>query len=138
MFFGRHERQLDDKGRVALPASFRDDLGERCYLSFGENGCIDVLAAEDFETNAIELRERVKRGEAPMSRLRAMTHSATPASVDRQGRIKVDERLREFAQMSLSSKIVVTGNLDRIELWSESVYAGVEARASSELARGDS
>lgn len=138
MFFGRHERQLDDKGRVALPASFRDDLGERCYLSFGENGCIDVVAAGDFEANALELGERVKRGEAPMSRLRAMTHSATPAVVDRQGRVKVDERLREFAHMVLSSKIVVAGNLDRIELWSESVYAGVEARSSSELVRGDS
>lgn len=138
MFFGHHERQLDDKGRVALPAPFRDGLGERCYLSFGENGCIDVLSAEEFETNAAEIRERVKRGELPMSRQRAITHSATPAVVDRQGRIKVDERLREYAHMTPSSKIVVTGNFDRIELWGESVYAAVSARSNSDLARGES
>ena len=138
MFFGHHERQLDDKGRVALPAPFRDGLGERCYLSFGENGCIDVLSAGEFEANAAEIRERVKKGELPMSRQRAITHSATPAVVDRQGRIKVDERLRDYAQMALSTKIVVTGNYDRIELWSESVYDTVSARSTSDLARGDS
>lgn len=138
MFFGRHERQLDDKGRVALPAPFRDELGDRCYLSFGENGCIDVLSAAEFEATVREIREQVKRRELPMSRQRAIAHSATPATVDKQGRIKVDESLREYAQMQLSSKIVVAGNIDRIELWSQSVYDATAARSSSELARGDS
>ncbi len=78
MFFGLHERQLDDKGRVALPASYRDDLGERCVLVFGDSHCIEVHSADAFESRAAELREDVKRGAATMLRQRALAHSATP------------------------------------------------------------
>jgi len=137
MFFGLHERQLDDKGRVALPAPYRSGLGDRCYLVYGENGCIDVLSAEEFETSAAELRDRVKKGELPMSRQRLVTHSATETPIDRQGRIKVDERLREFAQLALSSRIIVAGNFDRIELWSEPVYTEASARSETDLARSE-
>ena len=70
MFFGLHERQLDDKGRVALPASYRDDLGERCVLVFGDSRCIEVHAADAFEARAAELRDDVKRGAG---------HDAAPA-----------------------------------------------------------
>ena len=109
MFFGLHERQLDDKGRVALPATFRDDLGERCVLVFGDSRCIEVHAADAFEARAAEVRDDVKRGVATMARQRALAHSATPVSVDRQGRITVEERLREFAHLSL----VVEGDRHR-------------------------
>jgi MraZ protein len=134
MFFGLHERQLDAKGRVALPASYRDDLGERCVLVFGDSQCIEVHAADAFESRATEVREDVKRGAASMLRQRALAHSATPVSVDRQGRITVDERLREFAQIPLSSKVVVTGNIDCVELWSDAVYREVADRTSAEMA----
>ena len=135
MFFGLYERQLDAKGRVALPASYRDDLGERCVLVFGDAHCIEVHSADAFETRAIEVRDDVKRGASTMLRQRALAHSATPVSVDRQGRITVDERLREFAQIPLSSKVIVTGNIDCVELWSEAVYREVEERTKAEMAQ---
>ena len=56
MFFGLHERQLDDKGRVALPARYRDGLGDRCFLAFGDR-CLDVHVADEFEASAGELRD---------------------------------------------------------------------------------
>jgi MraZ protein len=134
MFFGLYERQLDAKGRVALPASYRDELGERCMLVFGDSHCIEVHAADAFEARAVELRDDVKRGAATMARQRALAHSATPVTVDRQGRITLDERLRDFAHIPLSSKVIVTGNIDRVELWSDGVYQDVAERASAELA----
>lgn len=134
MFFGLHERQLDDKGRVALPASYRDDLGDRCYLVFGDSRCIEVHAAEEFEARAREILDAVKRGEASLARQRALAHSATLVGVDKQGRITVDEKLRDFARIPLSSRVIVTGNLDRVELWSESVYQEVAERSSGEMA----
>jgi MraZ protein len=134
MFFGLHERQLDAKGRVALPASYRDDLGERCVLVFGDSQCIEVHSADAFESRATEVREDVKRGAASMLRQRALAHSATPVSVDRQGRITVDERLREFAQIPLSSKVIVTGNIDCVELWSDAVFREVAERTKAEMA----
>ncbi len=138
MFFGLHERQLDDKGRVALPAAYRTDLGDRCYLVFGDSRCIDIYSADEFEARASEMIDAVKRGDATVSRQRALAHSATAATVDKQGRITVDEKLREFARIPLSSKVVVTGNLDRVEIWSEAVYADIADRGSAEMARGES
>ena len=134
MFFWLHERQLEGKGRVALPASYRDELGDRCVLVFGDSRCIEVHAADAFEARAVELRDDVKRGAATMTRQRALAHSATSVTVDRQGRITLDERLREFAQIPLSSKVIVTGNIDRVELWSDDVYGEVAERTSAELA----
>jgi MraZ protein len=134
MFFGLHERQVDAKGRVALPAGFRDELGDRCMLVFGDSECLEVHAADEFEARAVEVQEDVKRGAATIARQRALAHSATPVTIDRQGRITLEERLRDFAHIPLSSKVIVTGNIDRVELWSESVYAEIAERTRAELA----
>ncbi len=138
MFFGRHERQLDDKGRVALPAAYRKQLGDRLFLVNGANRCIDVFPAEDFEARALELAEAARRGEASDNRRRSVGHTATEVTVDAQGRIKVDERLRAFAHLSLQSKVVVTGGVDRVELWSESYLDDFSERSNAELASAGS
>ena len=57
VFVGVHERQLDPKGRLALPAAFRPRLEPRCYLAFGQDMCVDVLSAEAFEAEAAEVEE---------------------------------------------------------------------------------
>ena len=134
VFFGRHERQLDDKGRVALPAAYRPQLGDRLYLVIGPNRCIDVFPAADFEARAIELAERVRRGEESDDLRRSVGHSATEVTVDGQGRIKVDERLRTYARLDPQSTVVVTGGIDRVELWSPHYFADIEERSDAALA----
>lgn len=136
MFFGLHERQLDDKGRVALPPVFRNELGDACYLVVGDSRCVDVYAKDDFEANARDIVARVRRGEDTMNKQRALGHSAALVTIDKQGRVTVDERLREFARIPLSSKVVVAGNIDRVELWSESVHREITELNNSEMARG--
>jgi MraZ protein len=137
MFFGLHERQLDDKGRVALPSTFRGDLGDRCYLVIGDDRCIEVYSSDEFENRARDMIEAVKRGDETYERRRALAHSATQATIDKQGRITLEEKLREFARIPLSSRVFVAGNLDRIELWSEGVYREISDRATAAVARGD-
>ncbi len=61
-------------------------------------------------------------------------HSATAVTVDRQGRVTIDERLRDYAHIPLSSKVIVTGNIDCVELWNDGVYRDVSDRASAEMA----
>jgi MraZ protein len=138
MFFGLHERQLDDKGRVALPATFRADLGDRCYLVIGDDRCIEVYSSEEFENRARDMIEAVRRGDETAERRRALAHSATLATIDKQGRVTVEEKLRDFARIPLSTKVFVAGNLDRVELWSEAVYTEISDRATAAVARGDS
>ena len=136
LFVGTHERQLDDKGRLALPASFRTHLGERCYLAFGADQCVDVIPAEVFETMAEQLMEKVERGEVSLQRQRAVSASATLVSVDKQGRVNVDEKLRTYAGLRTEDKVVVTGNFKRIEIWAPERHERINAVGTSELAGG--
>jgi MraZ protein len=134
MFVGAHERQLDDKGRVALPATYRAHLGEHCYLVKGTDKCVDVIPSEEFEQFGRELLAKVERGELNLNRQRALASSATLATVDRQGRVNVDEKLRTYAGLEIDSQVVVAGNLNRLEIWSPQRWARVEAEGTDDIA----
>ncbi len=124
MFVGRHERQLDQKGRLALPSAYRPRFEPRCYLAFGQDGCIDVLTAAGFEEVASEMIERVKRGEMSRAEQRALAANTVEATIDAQGRISIDRELREFAGLETDTKVVVAGSFDRVEIWNPVVYEG--------------
>ena len=136
MFVGFHERQLDDKGRLALPSAFRADVGDACYLVYGEERCIDVFPREAFEDMAREMMRQVRAREISLSRQRAFAHSATLVTLDKQGRVTIDERLRQYAHLSPSSTVVVSGNLDRAEVWSSELYEQIAAVGRGEVAGG--
>lgn len=136
MFVGVHERQLDDKGRLALPSAFRGELGEVCYLVIGEDRCINVLSQGEFERSARDLMERVRQGEIPLARQRALAHSAVQVSIDKQGRITLDEKLRSYARLTPGEKVVVSGNLDRAEVWATDLYERIAADGRGLMAGG--
>jgi len=127
MFVGVHERQLDDKGRLALPSTFRAELGDSCYLLIGEDRCVNVQSRDDFESMARGIMERVRQGDMPLARQRALAHSATLVALDKQGRITIDEKLRTYAHLEVGSKVVVSGNLDKAEVWSNELYERIAA-----------
>jgi MraZ protein len=116
-FVGRYERQVDDKGRVALPPAFRARLEPRCYLAFGDDGCVDVMTETGFEEMANEMVEKVKRGEIDKSRQRALAAATIEVPVDQQGRVLLSQELREFAGIGLKAAVVVAGSFDRVEIW---------------------
>lgn len=137
MFVGVHERQLDERGRVALPASYRHELGDHCYLFFGDDGCVSVRSVETFNEQASELVERAKRGEISRNRLRAFSSSASEATIDKQGRVTLDARLRQHAGIEPSAPVVVLGSIDQIEIWEPEAYRLNEAAGQHEIAGGD-
>ena len=93
MFVGAHERQLDPKGRLAVPASFRPRLEPRCYVAFGQDKCIDVLTVETFESVVEDTLAKVRRGELDRSFQRALAANTLEVAIDAQGRITLDERM---------------------------------------------
>ncbi|HEY0518338.1 MAG TPA: hypothetical protein VGC84_02505 [Ilumatobacteraceae bacterium] len=129
-----HERQLDDKGRVALPATYRAHLGEHCYLVKGTDKCVAVVPSEAFEQFGRELIAKVERGELTLNRQRAIASSAVLVGLDKQGRINVDEKLREYAELTVDSAVVVAGNLVRLEIWSPDRYARIDAEGTEDIA----
>jgi len=134
MFVGAHERQLDDKGRVALPATYRAHLGEHCYLVKGTDKCVEVIPSEMFEQFGRELIAKVDRGELSLNRQRAMASSAVLVTLDRQGRVNIDEKLRTYADITLESQVVVAGNLTKLEIWSPDRYARIDAEGTDDIA----
>ena len=136
MFVGVHERQLDDKGRLALPSAFRTLLGDSCYLVIGEERCIDVMPRDAFEEMASELMRQARNKEISLNRQRALAHSAALVTLDKQGRVTLDEKMRTYARLSPSSRVVVSGNFDRAEVWSAELYEQIAAAGRGELAGG--
>lgn len=134
LFTGTFERQLDEKGRLALPSNFRKLLGDRCYLAKGLDQCVTVVAAAVFEAEAAEMIARARARELPRNQLRALAFSAFPVALDKQGRVTLDEQLRAYAELKVGQPVVVTGSFDRIEIWSPERYASENAAGTEGLA----
>lgn len=137
MFVGVHERQLDPKGRLALPAAFRPRLEPRCYLAFGQDKCVDVLTAEAFEQVAQEMLDKVRSGEIDRNQQRALAANTIEVTVDAQGRVNLDEKLREYAGLELNTKVIVAGSFDRVEIWDPTRHERVTAAGTQQIAGGD-
>ena len=136
MFVGVYERQLDERGRVALPSSYRGELGDHCYLFFGDDGCVSVRSVESFEAEAADMVAKTKRGEVSRNRQRAFASSATQATIDKQGRVTLDARLREHAGLAAQAAVVVLGNIDQIEIWDPEAHRRNETEGQYEIAGG--
>ena len=121
-FLGVFERQLDIKGRLALPATYRARLGTSCYLTLGIDNSIEVFTTEKFDEEADRMQALQARGEISMDRLRAFSARANSIEPDAQGRIYLDDRLRTHARLDLKGPVVVMGRLDRIEICSVERY----------------
>ena len=137
MFVGVHERQLDPKGRLALPAAFRPRLEPRCYLAFGQDKCVDVLTAEAFEQVAQVMLDKVRSGEIDRNQQRALAANTIEVTVDAQGRVNLDEKLREYAGLELNTKVIVAGSFDRVEIWDPTRHERVTAAGTQQIAGGD-
>src|SRR4051812_21873310 len=134
MFFGEHQHALDPKGRVILPARFRDQLADGAYLTSEVDGCLAVWTPDDFHARAVEMRERARGGPADRQVARAFFSGAVEAPPDKQGRIAVPQHLRDFA--GLERDVVITGQFDRIEIWDATQWAEEKARGNRGLAAG--
>ena len=136
MWLGESTHSLDDKGRLALPSAFRGLLGDSCYLVIGAERCIDVMPREAFEEMANELMRQARAEQITLGRQRALAHSAALVSVDKQGRVTLDEKMRSYARLTPSSKVMVCGNFDRAEVWSAELYEHIAAAGRGEIAGG--
>ena len=135
-FTGVFERQLDVKGRLALPASYRARLGTSCYLTLGEDNGIEVFTEAMFDEEADRMQALQRLGQISMDRLRAFSARASAVEPDAQGRIYLDERLRKHANLETRGPAVVLGRLDRIEICSVERYERSMRSGEEEFSAG--
>jgi MraZ protein len=121
VFLGRHAHNLDDKGRLALPAKFRDELGAGVVLTRGFDACLLVYPLATW-TPLAERVSALSIGDPDARVLRRMLFSnATDATLDRQGRVLIPTDLRTHA--ALEREAIVVGMHTFIEIWSPEGWA---------------
>ena len=115
MFFGTYTPKLDDKGRLFLPAKFREDLAEGLVVTRGQERCLTVWSMEDFGRLTDRLREAPVTNKGTRDYVRMLFAAASQEVPDKQGRISIPSVLREYA--SLRKDVKVIGAMNRIEIW---------------------
>lgn len=115
MFMGTYEPKLDDKGRVILPARFREDLEGGVVLTRGQERCIYCFPVPEFEGMTQEMRRAPLSSKQARDWTRVMLSSAYKEVPDKQGRITLPGNLRQYA--GLGKELVVIGVGARAEIW---------------------
>jgi len=135
MFLGEFQHTLDPKGRVILPSTFRDSLKEGLVMTVGLDHCVAVYPESEWESVVAGLRNlRATEGrERAFARMiLAYAHQEIP---DRQGRVTVPARLRNYA--GLDRETTVVGNDARVELWNTEGWQAYRDRAIEDFATTD-
>ena len=117
MFMGEYNHTIDAKGRLIIPSKFREALGSEFVLTKGLDGCLFVFPMKEWEAFEEKLRSLPLIDKNARKFSRFFLAGASTCELDKQGRILVPGTLREFAQMD--KEVVLTGMLDRIEVWSK-------------------
>lgn len=117
MFMGEYNHTIDAKGRLIIPSKFREALGNEFVLTKGLDGCLFVFPMKEWEAFEEKLRSLPLIDKNARKFSRFFLAGASTCELDKQGRILVPGTLREFAQMD--KEVVLTGMLDRIEVWSK-------------------
>ncbi|MEO3812496.1 division/cell wall cluster transcriptional repressor MraZ [Sphaerisporangium sp. B11E5] len=134
MFLGTHQPRLDEKGRLFLPAKYREELAEGLVITKGQERCLYVFPVEEFQRITEALRTAPVTAKAVRDYSRVLFASASDETPDKQGRITIPQGLREYA--GLRRDCVVIGANTRLEIWDASAwdtYLADQEQAFSDL-----
>jgi len=134
MFLGEYQHSLDAKGRVILPAKFRDQLREGAVVTKGRDGCLWVFPEEQFQEVAGRIEESQRQGARQLQAARAFFAGAGPATPDKQGRVAIPQQLREYA--GLQRDVTVVGQFKRVEIWDSQRWRDLDRAGDEVLAAG--
>jgi MraZ protein len=125
MFVGKYYNSIDNKSRLIVPAKFRDELGGRCVVAKSLDKCLVIYTKEEWQKvldqcNGVRLTQS--------GGIRFLLAKAWQCEPDKQGRVLLPQRLRDFAGMT--SEVVANGVMTRVELWSKEGWEAYLANAS--------
>lgn len=135
MFFGTFTPKLDDKGRLTLPAKFREELKDGLMVVKGQDRSLAVYPREEFLVRAKKAAAASRTNARARAFVRNLAASADEQQPDAQGRISVAASHREYA--GLHKECVVIGNVDFIEIWDSQRWADYAAEHEEEFSEGD-
>lgn len=115
MLIGQYQHTIDNKKRLALPAKFRGELGDKVVVTKGVESCLVVYTEKEWEAMSAKLGNLpISQAEA-RSFARIMLAGAMEITLDKLGRILVPDYLKEYA--GLKKEVVICGLSTRLEVW---------------------
>ena len=117
MFMGEYAHTVDAKGRLIVPAKFREQLGSRFIVTKGLDQCIYAYPESEWQAIAAKLSAAPLTSKQARRFMRVFVAGAASLEIDKQGRVLLPVNLREYA--GLSKDVVLLGVLTRIEIWSK-------------------
>jgi len=135
MLLGEYQHNLDVKGRMAIPAKFRDKLSAGAIITRGIDNCLFMFANEEWDILAKKLIALPLAQANSRAFVRLMLAGASDLEVDSQGRILIPDYLRKYA--TLKKEVVVAGLYNRVEIWDKAAWTAYKAKtehSSEEIA----
>ena len=114
MFTGEYNHTIDPKGRLIVPARFREELGEAFWITNGNDGCLNIYPEKAWEA-FLEKLQLLTNTEKKRKIVRSFVSKANNVELDKQGRILIPTALRGYA--GLEKDVVLAGAIDKIEVW---------------------
>ena len=131
-FVGQYEHQMDEKGRVSLPSAFRREAdGDRFVLLQWEKPYLTLFPTAKWEEVQQRLLDYRRTNPEGWNQVRVIVSGAVEVAPDKQGRILVPASLQQAA--ALEGTVLLTGNIDRVELWRPETYRSVVQEQAGDL-----
>lgn len=121
MFMGEFRHNIDDKGRLILPAKFREELGDSFIITRGLEDCLFIYSMNEWQKITCKLNNLPFTKKDARSFMRFFLSGATATEFDKQGRINITSPLISYAD--LKKECVIIGVGDRIEVWSSEKWS---------------
>jgi len=115
VFLGTHHPKLDDKGRLFLPAKFREPLQGGLVMTKGQEHCLYVFPREEFVAYTTQMQSAPLTSKGARDYMRVLLSGGSDELPDRQGRVTIPAPLRAYA--GLNKECVVIGAGARVEIW---------------------
>ena len=124
MFMGEYAHNIDKKGRIIIPAKFREELKETVIITRGLDGCLSVYTKEQWLLIYEQLQKLKKKKKDARMFVRMMTSKAAECEFDAQGRILIPSSLVQLADLQKECMVIGAGN--HIEIWAKERWVIVE------------
>ena len=120
VLIGEYQHSLDAKGRLFIPAKFRDDLGDQFVIARGVGNCLFGMSLKEWDSFSQKLRSQPVTDVQVQKFVRVVFAGATDCEPDKQGRVVIPANLRDIA--GLEKDVVVIGVMSRIEIWNKEAW----------------
>lgn len=117
MFMGEFHHNIDEKGRIIVPAKLRNELGEKFIIARGLEKCLYIYSENEWQNIVSKLKTLPFTKKDARTFIRSFFSGATECEFDRQGRINIASPLVSYADLKKSC--IIVGANDRIEIWSQ-------------------